>query len=85
MTSDFWSGKTSQHTKPTNDAYSNLGNNKNNKLVLNELPEKDPTVHFHVEGNNILNQNENHRVLPDSDEDLDIITSISDKKIALKF
>ena len=62
MTSDFWSSKTSQHTKPPNDANSNLGNNKNNKSVLNEPPEKDPTVDFHVEGNNILNQNENHRV-----------------------
>ena len=62
MTSYFWSSKTSQHTKPPNDAYSNLGNNKNNKSVLNEPPEKDPTVDFHVEGNNILNQTENHRV-----------------------
>ena len=84
MTSDFWSSKTSQHTKPPNDAYSNLGNNKNNKSVLNEPPEKDPTVDFHVECNNILHQNENHRVLPDSDEELDIITSISDKKSSIE-
>ena len=34
--------------------------------------------------NNILNQNENHRVLPDSDEELDIITSISDKKSSIE-
>ena len=44
MTLDFWSSKTPQHTKPPNDAYSNLGNNKNNKSVLNEPPEKDPIV-----------------------------------------
>ena len=84
MTSNFWSSKTSQHTKPPNDTYSNLGNNKNNKSVLNEPPEKDPTVDFYVEGNNILNQNENHRVLPDGDEDLDIITSISDMKSSIE-
>ena len=87
MTSDVWSSKTSQHTKPPNDAYSNLGNNKNNKSVLNEPPEKDPTADFHVEGNNLLNQNENHRVLlpfPDSDGELDIITSISDKKSSIE-
>ena len=85
--SNFWSSKTSQHTKPPNDAYWNLGNNKNNKSVLSEPPEKDPTVDFHVEGNNILNQNENHRVLlpfPDSDEELDIITSICDKKSSIE-
>ena len=55
--------------------------------MLNEPPKKDPTVDFHVEGNNILNQNENHRVLlpfPDSDEELDIITSISDKKSSIE-
>ena len=84
ITSDFWSSKTSQHTKPPNDAYSNLGNNKNNKSVLNEPPEKDPTVDFHVEGNNILNQNKNHQVLPDSDKELDILTSISDKKSSIE-
>ena len=86
MTSDFWSSKTSQDTKPPNDAYSNLGNNKNNKSVLNEPPENDPTVDFHVEGNNILNQNENYRVLLpflDSEEELDITTSISDKKSSI--
>ena len=66
MTSVFWSSKTSQHTKPPNDAYSNLGNKKNNKSVLNEPPEKDPTVDFHVEGNSLLNQNQYHRVPPEN-------------------
>ena len=42
---------------------------------------------YYAEGNNILNQNENHRVLlpfPDNDEELDIITSISDKKSSIE-
>ena len=55
--------------------------------MLTEPPEKDRTVDFHVEGNNIFSQNENHRVLlsiPDSDEELDIKTSISDKKSSIE-